>query len=294
MPVLGISNKINTAMTTRAGNTVNVSFTGRLDIAPDKIKIEPIPVNTEPSRATSLAISVEKEVFNELKTDESLELWVEAIIGRNWIVPLSSTEGEQTSELARDLMRDLMDGRRVELRFPPSHPPESLEKMRLNIFIVDNLKKIRAAALKLRIKPRVESLIPTELDDIGSVVWRLDWEDDMDGPTLKINSRVPELKQRLQSDDYYAALIIPAVFREVLIRMAWEALEEDGGPWNEDWRRRWKIFIRELLNDEKWDFGQLLRKEVSEIDMDEINEIVNKLAEKHKLLDGFVNRILNI
>ena len=91
------------------------------------------------------------------------------------------------------------------------------------------------------IKPKLptESLIPLEPTDLGSEVWRVDFDGDGDGqPVLQVNSRLEMISEIVRTDDQFRALVMPEVFRTVLTHIVFVA-GADHDDDEEDWHRGW-------------------------------------------------------
>lgn len=96
-------------------------------------------------------------------------------------------------------------------------------------------------AMANRIRPRREehhgSLIWLQpSDELDKEVWRLDFGDGGDRPTLLINRSMPGIEAAALNDDAFHALVIPEVLRAVLVRALiadGADLEDEGGDWSE-------------------------------------------------------------
>lgn len=95
-------------------------------------------------------------------------------------------------------------------------------------------------AMANRIRPRREERHGSLLwlkpsDALGKEVWRLEFGDGSDPPTLLINRSVPGIETAALSDDAFHALVFPEVLRAVLVRalITDDAdLEDEEGDWS--------------------------------------------------------------
>jgi hypothetical protein len=96
-----------------------------------------------------------------------------------------------------------------------------------------------------RVRPSVEgenlgrrSIFPVEFRDLGQEIWRVDI-DDVAGPALLLNSKIPALIHRVHENPLVAGVLLPAAFRIVLQYIADNPSEddEDGSGWKSDWMR---------------------------------------------------------
>jgi hypothetical protein len=83
-----------------------------------------------------------------------------------------------------------------------------------------------------------KSIFPVEYRDLGQEVWRVDI-DDIGGPILLLNSRIPAVVHRISENPLVAGALLPAAFRVVLSYIANDPSEdeEDGAGWKADWKR---------------------------------------------------------
>lgn len=94
-------------------------------------------------------------------------------------------------------------------------------------------------AMANRIRPRREERHGSLLwlkpsDELGKEVWRLDFGDGSDPPTLLINRSVPGIETAARNDDAFHALVFPEVLRAVLVRalITDDAdLDDEEGDW---------------------------------------------------------------
>ena len=96
-----------------------------------------------------------------------------------------------------------------------------------------------------RIRPKGEgkderrrSLLPVRYSDMQSDVWKVEIEHG-DRPILFINKRIPEVRNKLQTDPVMQGVLLPAAFRFVLQELVRltdsEAYDDDQSDWKKDW-----------------------------------------------------------
>lgn len=87
-----------------------------------------------------------------------------------------------------------------------------------------------------------ESLLPVNPCDLGDEIWRVSFAHSR--PWLEVNNKIPQVKQILQGDNAFFALVYPAVIRQVLthilIETGTERDADDEGSWQQIWLR-WGI-----------------------------------------------------
>lgn len=88
------------------------------------------------------------------------------------------------------------------------------------------------------------SILPVETRDLGEAVWRLDMQD-VDRPTLVLNSRIGGLLDRIKNDPFVQGAIVPHAVRQILIAILdpERADVTDDTPWVQDW----KVWIAAML-----------------------------------------------
>ena len=121
------------------------------------------------------------------------------------------------------------------------------------VMVVSSDGTSRLLALADNIKPQresagPESLLWMELQDLGQEVWRLDFGDGNDNPTMFVNRNIPGISEAMRSDEALLSAIIPEALRSILTR----ALvidecdaEDDSGQWSE-----WIAFARQFNSGE--------------------------------------------
>ena len=117
-----------------------------------------------------------------------------------------------------------------------------------------------------------KSLLPLRSCDLGEEIWWLDFSDLDAGPQLAVNSRIPGIMERLQSDATLMGLIYPEVVRQIARRI-WA---DDGGvPEDAEWLSDWKTWLEEQL-------GRAISSDDA-TDIDDVSdEMAKNFANKHK------------
>ena len=139
---------------------------------------------------------------------------------------------------------------------------------------------ILAQADRIRVTASDQSILPVSVTDLDEIVWRLSFDDDE--PFLLVNSRIDGILDLVRSDASFAALVYPAVLRDILDRLCQEAT--DGGDDQQHWVTTWERFARTLNTEpipgsdgperDRW-----------------IDSTANLFASKHSLLNRYRNSL---
>lgn len=108
-----------------------------------------------------------------------------------------------------------------------------------------------------------KSLLPLRSCDLGEEIWQLKYDADA-GFELAVNSRIPDIMERLKSDSMLMGLVYPEVVRQIARRI-WE--EGSTVPDDADWLVDWKTWLEELLG-----------RSVSMEDESEVDEMADDMA----------------
>jgi hypothetical protein len=122
-----------------------------------------------------------------------------------------------------------------------------------------------------------KSLLPLKKADIGQEVWRLEIDKDA-GPVLTLNSRLPQVAERLRADPLLQGAIYPEVVRQLARRLL-----ADGGESDEEeteWISDWKSWMQDLLQREV--------EAAEELDDDSLTELADEVVEAFARSNGFV------
>lgn len=114
--------------------------------------------------------------------------------------------------------------------------------------------------------------------DLGQEPWRVELEPP-EAPALVLNSRIPDVAQKLRTP-VFRALVLPAAMRTVLLQLWWRGIEPeaDDEP-DESWSRRWLDFAAGLAGDEP------PAGDAVEAMLDWIDRACTSFAGRHHLVD---------
>jgi hypothetical protein len=154
------------------------------------------------------------------------------------------------------------------------------------ILIVDEESahgKLLASGEQFRVweddKNNSQSLIAVEVKDLGSEVWKIEF-DDCGEPELCIDRKIPDAINRISDDIFFQSLILPAAFREILTWYFWQG-DEFGGEKRERWMEFAEVYggkIPKHLEDQesivKW-----------------VDEVVMAFSSQFKLCEKFVEKL---
>ena len=94
------------------------------------------------------------------------------------------------------------------------------------------------------------------------------------GPVLEISNRVDGLASRVSTDPFLQAAIYPAAFREVLLRLVDDAVDQES-----EWFEGWEKFVRKLTS-----------KEVSDLDVIEYDDFIDRAVREFSGMHRFASR----
>tara|TARA_X000000368_G_C22921596_1_gene663316 strand:- start:68 stop:844 length:777 start_codon:yes stop_codon:yes gene_type:complete len=83
-----------------------------------------------------------------------------------------------------------------------------------------------------------QNILRTEVLDLGDIPWIFEITDDLiESPTLKINEKIPPLKDKMRSDKFLQSTIIPQVVYEILMKMYDQKFigVSDQSSWHSKW-----------------------------------------------------------
>lgn len=129
-------------------------------------------------------------------------------------------------------------------------------------------------------------LLPVQATNLGEEIWQLDVDRDS-GPTLKVNSRIPELIETVRRDIILQGVIYPEVVR----RMVYELYKPDNDydesdEWVTDWKAWFELQLGREIADEEVDDGH----DAVELLAD---EITSSFAAKNRFATNLINAHLN-
>ncbi len=116
------------------------------------------------------------------------------------------------------------------------------ESLSFRIFAKESNGRILALAenIKATEEEGITPLLPVELDDIGQVLWQLEFTDANGGPVLILNENVPDILSMATNDEQFILSVYPEIMRKVLARIIY--VEENAKRiydlpegWQGDW-----------------------------------------------------------
>lgn len=124
-----------------------------------------------------------------------------------------------------------------------------------------------------------KALLPLRSCELGEEIWQLKFDPDA-GFELAVNSRVPNIMEKLKSDSVLMGLIYPEVVRQIARRI-WE--EDSAVPEDADWLSDWKTWLEELLG-----------RSVSKEETPEIDEIADDMAKNFAVRHKFASAMATL
>lgn len=206
--------------------TRRLNYTQRLEIPSAGIEIDVRPVGGSPPRVVLL--KVELPSGDPHPKDE----WQAAkVIFEAW---RSDAGAYARFELGRvsDIQRKPPP---ILSQHLPGFPDE--QGISFRIKVVSTQAKILAEADRLtasadsRHKDELIRVFPRDLDELP---WTIDWSDADEGPCIHVNKRMYDHQTFLTRDPVTMGLVLPAVLREVLCRIASDS-EAREAPWGQRW-----------------------------------------------------------
>jgi hypothetical protein len=88
------------------------------------------------------------------------------------------------------------------------------------------------------------SLLPAEFVDLGDLVWRLDFSNDL--PVLQLNSGIEDIREIARGNRSFFALVYPEVVRQVLRYILVQENYGDASCDADDWQARWLSYAQSL------------------------------------------------
>lgn len=238
-----------------------INSTGRKKILREhlRIRLNEAGANQPPSFTADIQLP------DELKLDSSAKIYVEPYVKSSYMRFDFGTVGNITPP-ASCVLADIDAGASVLFR----------------VKVVDETDEVgRILAATSGIRPEDDAdgddrrpLLPVRSANIGEEIWQLEIDREA-GPTLIVNSRVPDLIETLKRDIFLQGVIYPEVVR----RLAREILCEDSELSDDDeWVSDWK----------NW-FSTQLGREIEEGETDG-NEAMERLADEIAASFAWKNR----
>ncbi|MGB3461852.1 MAG: hypothetical protein WBA33_07805 [Rhodanobacter lindaniclasticus] len=226
------------------------NYTGRKKLLRSDVRIRV----QEGRSGRAQTFTADVKVPSELKLDPQARVYVEAYVGAS---SMRFDFGTVAAVTPPDdcALTDIDEGTPVLFR----------------VRVVDETEHVgRVLAAANGIRPEGEddgkhrkSLLPLRSCDLGEEIWQLKFDPDA-GFELAINSRVPNIMEKLKSDSVLMGVIYPEVVRQIA-RCIWE--EDSNVPEDADWLDDWKMWLEELLG-----------RAISEEETPEIDELADDMA----------------
>ena len=223
-----------------------INSTGRKRIFREDIRIKIV----EPGSGLPPIFSADIKLSPELSLDPTARVYVEPYVGSS-SMRFSFGTVAKVSPPESCVLSDIDAGANVLFR----------------VKVVDESTEVgRILAAANGIRPESDAdgddrkpLLPLRTADLGDEIWRLEIDKD-GGPTLTVNSRVPDLADRMRTD----VLLQGAVYPEVVRQMVREAFADANSDADDDdgWINDWKTWLadhvgREITEDEISDDEEL-------------------------------------
>lgn len=240
---------------------IRINSTGRKRIHHEHVRIR----LNEAGHGQPPSFSADIQLPADLKLDPSAKIYVEPYVKSSSMRFDFGTVGHMTPPL-NCVLSDIDAGATVLFR----------------VKVVDETDEVgRILASANGIRPENDAdgderrpLLPLRSVNLGEEIWRLEIDRDA-GPTLIVNSRVPDLMETLKRDVYLQGVIYPEIVR----RLVCEVFRTDKGyEEDEEWVVDWKVW-----------FAAQLGREVAEGEVDD-DEAVEQLAEDVAALFAKKNR----
>ncbi len=194
-----------------------LNFTGRLRITHSDLNIRLTEVADPP-----LTFTAERDL-RRYDLPSNAQVYLEAFLGPSYMrfdwgsvaEPRSLSSGCELTEI------DSRDSVRFRVKVVGTGPTTN------GILL--------AQADHIRVDASEQSILPVRDTDLTYVVWKLDFEDNE--PQLLVNSRIDGIKEIVRYDPTFAALVFPAVLKEILENVIdeWSGESDDEQPWVTNW-----------------------------------------------------------
>ena len=103
------------------------------------------------------------------------------------------------------------------------------------------------------------ALLPVVAVNLGEEIWQLEIDKDS-GPTLKVNSRIPDLIETLKRDAILQGVIYPEVVRRMVHELFTGGDDDEGDGWVTDWKNWFESQLgREIADGEADDVDAVER-----------------------------------
>jgi len=127
-------------------------------------------------------------------------------------------------------------------------------------------------------------LLPVDVADLGERLWKLEFGAEV---FLIVNSRVPELYERIGTDPTLYAVIFPEVIRRVLNAALKAGAEDEEEDDSERWAVQWLTFGRRMHPQQE----TTKKKDEEEEQEDWVDLVVEEFCKRHQFASKFQSAI---
>lgn len=157
------------------------------------------------------------------------------------------------------------------------------DNMKFRILVVDDESdegRILAYADKIRpqYEPEKRSILPIVFEELGNMIWQIDYSDDEGGPVLKLNKSIPNIENTARRDTLFIMYVYPYVIREIFYNMIFITGISSVTDPEANWVGNWLNFAMKTTGDNE--LPQFIIKESEEFDAEESLEWINFLSEE--------------
>lgn len=149
--------------------------------------------------------------------------------------------------------------------------------IQFRMLVVDETEQeglILAHANRIRLKSEdnKKPLLPVDFRDLGQQVWNIRYEEDYDGPVLILNDKIPNCKN-LYRDPQFIISVLPAVLKEILLRIFFIDKTESTSDISVEWHNDWIEFAKSVIPGEE---------------IPEVEENINR--DKREEIESWINK----
>jgi hypothetical protein len=98
-------------------------------------------------------------------------------------------------------------------------------------------------------------LLKVTVSDLGQEPWKTEISSHSGYPTLVLNSRIPNIGNRIKIDRTFQAMVLPSALRQVLLLLSGEAAEIEEEPEGDDWQSKWLHYAESISKVDKPDWS---------------------------------------
>lgn len=243
-----------------------INSTGRKRILREHVHIRLVAQGEQPP--TFIA---EIQLPAELKLDSSAKVYVEPYVKSSSMRFAFGTVGDITPP-PNCVLSEIDAGATVLFR----------------VKVVDETEevgRILASANGIRPEDDVDGndrrpLLPVRSVNLGEEIWRLEIDKD-DGPSLVVNSRIPDLIEKLKNDIHLQGVIYPEVVRRlVFVVFGSDRDWDDEEEWVKDWIGWFEVQL-----------GRGIAEDENE-DSDAVESLANDVASAFSDKNGFASKLI--